>query len=153
PSSCQLTIVLLHYVERFLLLSTARDQPFSIPVILNLRQWPSWRAEVCQDPRSGTAQELNPLQHTKLVPIEILLILLCPSFRSVAMMPVERITTKFAHHQWLLVFRFPFQPVSLCGQTIVPADILVASEHVEIFPKRVVNHLRFSIGVMSLHCG
>ncbi len=45
---------------------------------------------------------------------------------------------------------FHCQAVGLLRRAVVPADVLVAAEHVEILAQRVINHLRVRVAVTPL---
>src|SRR5688500_13825406 len=66
-------------------------------------------------------------------------------------MSVERVAAKLAHDQWLFVFRSPLYPVCFRRQAIVPTNVLVTAEYVEIFTERVVDHLCRPIDVVTFH--
>src|ERR1051325_4964736 len=68
------------------------------------------------------------------------------------MMVEQSITAELTHHQWLLILRLPLKSISLLRQAIVPANILVTPEHVQILTKRIVDHLRPGVSVVTLHC-
>src|SRR5882672_579108 len=149
----QLLIVFLHYVERLFLLSPVGDQSLSFVKVLDARQRPAWGAEIHQDPGTRAAQERDSSQHTHLVLVEVLLVFFGPSRQGITMISVRRFSAKFTHNQRFLVLRFPFHSISLFRQTIVPAYILIAAEHVEVFSKRIIDHLRllFDIDIVTFH--
>src|ERR1700730_17679177 len=82
--------------------------------------------------------------------IQILLVLFGPSHARITVIAEKRVTTKFADDERLVLGDLPGQAVGLLRQSIVPADIFVAPEHVEVFAKWIINQLRVGVRVMAL---
>src|ERR1041384_3038765 len=87
----QLAVKVLQDVERLLLLTRARDQPFAVIEILYARQRTARRAEVRQYPRRHSAQRRDAPQHSNLVLVNVALILLGPPRALVAVMAEQRV--------------------------------------------------------------
>ena len=76
----------LQHVERLLLLATIGDQAFAVPVVLDARQRAAGGAEVGQDPGGGAAEEGDFFEHSDLVLIDALLVLLGPARKRITVM-------------------------------------------------------------------
>src|SRR5215216_7043113 len=85
--------------------------------------------------------------------IKVLLVLFGPASQSVAVMVEESVTAELTHHERFLVLRFPLESIGFVRQTIVPPDVLVTSEHVEVLSQWIVDHLRRRVEVVTLHGG
>ena len=84
-------------------------------------------------------------QHRQLPPVEIGLVLLGEAGERVAVQARLRVGAKLADDDRLVVRGAPGESVALLRQPVVPADILVQAEHVEVGPQRIVD----SLGVRS----
>src|SRR5712671_6080208 len=82
--------------------------------------------------------------------IQILLIFLGPSHSLVTVVAEQGITSEFANDEGLVLGDLPGQIICLLRQPVVPADIFVASEHVEIFAQGIIDNLRLWIRVVAL---
>src|SRR4030095_2117265 len=122
----------------------------AIVEILYPRQWPTWRAEVSQDPGRYPPERWNLLKHCNLMLVQISLVLFGPYHTFIAMVTKEGVRSELADDERLVQTRLPCQAVSLLGQTVVPANIFITAKHIEIFSQRIVNNLSVWIGITAL---
>lgn len=146
----QVLIEVLQYKESPLLLTMIGYKALSIEVVLNTRKGSSRTAKILENPRRGTAEKGYALQHGDLVLVETFLILLRPACLGVAMAAKERVSSKFAHDQRLIVFRGPFRSVEVCDGVAVPANIFIGAHDVELISHRIIDANREMVSVLYL---
>src|SRR5262249_20756506 len=136
------TIECLQHEESLLLLAVVGDEPLAVPAVLDLGQRAARRLEVVEDPRRQPAPDPDALHHRELVLIHVGLIVLGPALFRRTAMPRLGVAAELAEYEWLLVSDVPGERVAFRRQSIVPTDVLVDSQHVQIFAQRVVHDLR-----------
>src|SRR5882762_9595238 len=82
--------------------------------------------------------------------IQILLVLLGPSHSLVPMVPKKSVTAEFADDERLVLSDLPGQAVGFLRQPVIPTDVFVAAQHIEVFSQWIINHLRVGVRVVTL---
>src|SRR5260370_15771282 len=134
----RMTVELLEHVESLLAFPGVRDEPFAVISVLYARQLAVRRAEVFEDPRAHTAHVGQLSQSSELVLVDFLLVLLRPSVTGAAMHPELRVAAKFADDDRLVVGHGPGCDVQVRRRAVIPAEVFVYAEHIEIGGQRTL---------------
>src|SRR5260370_8703550 len=119
----QVPIKPLQHEESLLLPAAFTHKSLAVEIILHVRERPSRTAKVFENPRSGSSQKRNALQHGNLMLVETLLIFLGPACKRIAVVAKERVSSEFTHNQRLVVLRAPINRLCVRRTMDVPANV------------------------------
>ncbi|NDH98677.1 MAG: hypothetical protein EBZ17_14705, partial [Actinobacteria bacterium] len=125
------------HIEGELLLALFADQPLAVVPVLDTGQNPHRRAEVLQDPRTQAGTVVVGGDHLDLSLVDGSLELLGPDLAVVAVIAVLCARPEFAEDDRFPPLRCPALRGDLSTLAVVPAVVLVHTDHIDQLAERV----------------